>query len=122
LKINTIITASFLIFGCEAPQKAIDEVSHLKELGYNTFFCDKLRSEPGSNVIEVYTYVEPQTDDKHMIAARCKEMKCSFEEIKDNIIPSEFICATHNLNNTYDNVEPEIILTYNVGKFNDIKN
>lgn len=121
MKIKTVITASFLTLGCEAPQKAIDEVSHLKELGYVNFNCDKLESN-SPNIINVYTYVEPQETEKHMLVARCKDFKCRFEEISNSSVPQKFVCLSHDLSKDYMYREDELILTYNVDKFADIKN
>ena len=121
MKIKTIITASFLTLGCEAPQKVIDEVSHLKELGYVDFNCDKLESN-SPNVINVYTYVEPQETEKHMLVARCKDFECSFEEITNSSVPQNFVRLSHVFSKAYVYREDELILTYNVDKFDNIKN
>ena len=121
MKINTVITASFLVFGCEAPQKVIDEVSHLKELGYIDFSCDKLESNT-PNIINVYTYVKPQVSGKYMLVARCNDFKCKFEEINNSNVPQKFVCLSHDLSKEFMIKEDEAILTYNVDKFNDIKN
>ena len=121
MKLLTVLTAAVLSCACEAQQKAIDEVSHLKELGYVELNCDKLESD-SPNVINVYTFVEPQETKKYMLAARCKGLKCSFEEIDNNKVPQKFVCLSHNLNKEYMFEEEETILTYNVTKFNDIKN
>ena len=121
MKLLIVLTAAILSCACEAQQKVIDEVSHLKELGYTKFNCDKLESNL-PNVINVYTYVKPQETEKYMLVARCNGLKCRFEEINNSNVPQKFVCLSHDLRKDYSNKEEEIILTYNVDKFIDIKN
>lgn len=121
MKLLTVLTAAILSYACDAQQKVIDEVSHLKELGYVEINCDKLESN-SPNIINVYTFVEPQEAEKHMLVARCKGFKCYFEEIDNNKVPQKFVCLSHDLNKEYMFEEEETILTYNVTRFNDIKN
>lgn len=121
MKLLIALTASILTYACEAQQKIIDEVSLLKDLGYIKFNCDKLESN-SLNVINVYTYVEPQEINKYMLVARCTDLKCKFEEINNDNVPQKFVCLSHDLSKDYMYKEEEIILTYNVNKFIDIKN
>ena len=121
MKTLTVLTAAILSFGCEAQQKAIDEVSHLKELGYTSFNCDKIESN-SPNIIDIYTYVKPLETEKYMLVARCEGLKCKFEEINNSNVPQKFVCLSYDLNKDYNFKEDELILTYNIEKFKDIKN
>lgn len=78
---------------CHEQDTNLDNVSHLKELGYKKLICNQIsyqKSEDES--INIWAKVKPVNPSLSMLLARCSDNKCSYEEISRSFIPATAIC------------------------------
>jgi len=113
-----------LLLGCDNIQKSSTNIGQLKNLGYNNFNCTKLDYiKDEVNYYKISEYILPKDKDLEMLVARCVNDKCEYEFIPNEDIPSDLICQIYydDINNTAEYDRDQIIMTFNIEKFNDIK-
>jgi hypothetical protein len=113
-----------LLLGCDNFQKASTNIGHLKSLGYNNFNCSKLNYvEDEISYYKFSEYILPIDENLEMLIARCVNNQCEYEFVPNKNIPSDLICQIYynDLNNTSEYHRDQIIMTFNIKKFNDIK-
>ena len=113
-----------LLLGCDNIQKSSTNIGQLKNLGYNNFNCTKLDYiKDEVNYYKISEYILPKDKDLEMLVARCVNDKCKYEFIPNEDIPSDLICQIYydDINNTAEYDRDQIIMTFNIKKFNDIK-
>ena len=119
-----LILSLFLLCNCESYQSSKDNITHLKELGYKEINCNlHFVEDEIINYYEFYIQVYPIKDNLEMLAARCYDGYCYFEQIQENTLPSKYVCQRF-----YDDEEfssefdkDQTLLFFNVEKFIDIK-
>lgn len=88
-----IVIVLLVLTACQAKDTHLDNVVHLKNLGYKKLFCDQIsyqKSEDES--INIWAKVKPIDPNISMLLARCLDDKCVYEEIPRNFIPATAIC------------------------------
>lgn len=113
-----------LLIGCDNFQKASTNIGQLKNLGYTNFNCSKLNYvEDETSYYKFSEYILPIDEDLEMLVARCVNDKCDYEFVPNKNIPTDFICQIYynDSNNTAEYSRDQIIMTFNIEKFNDIK-
>lgn len=119
-----LILSLFLLCNCESYQGSKDNITYLKELGYKEINCNlHFVEDEIINYYEFYIQVYPIKDNLEMLAARCYDGYCYFEQIQENTLPSKYVCQRF-----YDDEEfssefdkDQTLLFFNVEKFIDIK-
>lgn len=125
MKTFLYIIAAFAMFqlGCEADQKSSDYVEFLQDSGYKKINCDLSYNEEIKSY-DFFADIIPISNKKEMLLARCiPNSSCDFEIIEDNKTPIRILCQrfydTDKFESEYDH--DQIILTFNIKKFLDIK-
>lgn len=113
-----------LLLGCDNFQKSTTNIGYLKSLGYSNFNCSKLDYvEDEISYYKFSEYILPIDENLEMLVARCVSDQCEYEFVPKSNTPSDLICQIYynDINNTSEYHRDQIIMTFNIEKFNDIK-